>query len=260
MNSTQQRQSDFLTAKIVLISLFITTMLIISGCGAMQETIRLRPQSLITPSNTYSEQIRTSAIAEGVPPIVGSITATACAIPVASVNLESDGNRKIMNFVRDALQQVGYRIIIVHSGLPSEIPVLTCRIKKFWFKDYTWLMPFIRTWGEIQLEVILLTPVGEVLWTRDFSAKNSTWNASDAFSNVANQSMKTILNEMVNEFAGEEFHNIVVKYYSESEAKKPAKSMDELQDELNKLDKMKSEGLLTEEEYIQLKKKIIDEY
>ena len=191
----------------------VAAILILNGCSSM---MTLRTQDLNISEEEYSEQIITNAVTEGqdLGQRVGKATFTVFAIPVGSVYLTGDGNKQIMDLVRDALKQVGYEVIIADSREPSEVPRLICKIERFWFKNYTWFAPFIKTWGGIQLEVNLLSQDGKVVWTQDFFEKAATWKSVDAFSNVANVCMLRILNKMVNAFSSREFHSVLVEYSS----------------------------------------------
>ena len=84
--------------------------------------------------------------------------------------------------------------------------MLTCSVKKFWFGNYTWLFPFVPTWGGVELNTSLVSPAGTVVWTRDFSGSGFSANFFDGYSGAAESSMTTILNAMVREFASDDFH------------------------------------------------------
>ena len=194
--------------------LLVVAILILNGCGS---TMMLRKQDLNISEVEYSEQIRTSAVVEGqdLGRRVGRTTFTVFAITTGSVRLPDDGNKQVMDLIRDALKEVGYKVVIVDSREPSENPLLTCRVETFWFKNYTWFWPQIKTWGGIQLEINLLSSDGKVVWTQDFFEKAATWQSGDAFSYVGNFCMLRILNKMVKAFSSSEFHSALIGHSSQ---------------------------------------------
>jgi hypothetical protein len=178
------------------------TVLVGSGCS-----VALRHEPLSSPAQTYSDQIAVSRRAEGIDGKVGWGRFTVFYIPLVPIYIEGgDGNEKVMEQIRGALQRVGYKVTVVDSATPPPAPILKCKVEKFWFNNYTWFFPVVPTWGEVHLTLSLLSRDGKLLWSRDFTGDGSTFDFTDGYSTAANKSMQKILNDMVREFASQEFH------------------------------------------------------
>ena len=121
------------------------------------------------------------------------------------------GNREVMRQVRRALARVGYRVeISPPDGGPSG-RVLSCRVDRFRFNNYTWLAPIIPIWGSIALTLSVEGPDRHVYWTQSFEGDGFTFNFFDGFTSAANASMEEILDPMVAAFASEEFLQAVTE-------------------------------------------------
>jgi len=182
----------------------LAILMVTSGCS-----VSLKPQPLTSPVQTYSEQVAVSRRAEGIDGKVGWGRFTVFYIPLVPVYIEGgDGNEQVMQQVGDALQQAGYKVAVVDGSEPSlPAPLLKCKVEKFWFNNYTWFFPVVPTWGEVRLTLSLFSKDGEkLLWSRSFSGDASTFNFTNGYSIAANKSMKIILDDMVREFASDEFH------------------------------------------------------
>lgn len=175
--------------------------LMTSGCS-----VNLKHGALNAPSHTYSDQIATSKQTEGIDGKVGWGRFTAFYIPIVPVYIYGDSNGKVMEQILDALQQVGYKVAPTETPGPAGGPVLTCKVNRFWFNNYTWLFPIVPTWGSVDLTVSLVSPSGTTLWSNNFTGSGSTLNFFNGYSSAANQSMDKILNDMVSAFSSEEFH------------------------------------------------------
>lgn len=189
----------------------VTLMMIIvfgSGCS-----VALKHEPLTAPARTYSDQIAVSKRAEGIDGKVGWGRFTVFYIPLVPIYIEGgDGNEQVMEQIRDALRRVGYKIAVVDGPATSfPTPVLHCKVEEFWFNNYTWVFPFVPTWGKIRLTVTLTARDGQAVWSRTFSGDGFTLNFTDGYSIAANESMQKILDDMVREFSGEEFHRVLTE-------------------------------------------------
>ena len=177
-----------------------------SGCS-----IALNHDELASPARTYSDPIAVSTRAEGINGRVGWGRVTLFYIPCVPIHIQGDGNEKVMEQVRDALQQAGYRVTPVETTpSPPREPLLKCKVDTFWFNNYTWLAPFVPTWGDIDLTVSLERPGGQVAWQQSFHGHGFSANFFDGYSSAANKAMTEILNQMIDAFAGDDFHNALV--------------------------------------------------
>jgi hypothetical protein len=127
-------------------------------------------------------------------------------IPCVPIHIQGDANQEVMNQVRDALQQAGYKVSVVDAKAPAGTPELNCTVDTFWFNNYTWLFPFVPTWGDIDLTLRLQRLGGQVAWQENFHGHGWSANFFDGYSSAANEAMTTILNQMVDAFASDDFH------------------------------------------------------
>lgn len=179
-------------------------LLVGNGCS-----VALRDSQLAAPPRQYSDPIAMRSRAEGIGQQVGWGRFTVFSIGTKAVRMVGDGNEEVMKQVRRALEHVGYKVEVVHPQARVDTPVLSCRAKKFWFNNYTWAFPFVPTWGGMQLELTLLSADGKVLWSREFTGSGRTLNFFNGYTIAANKAMKQVLDQMVEAFAGDEFHRVL---------------------------------------------------
>jgi len=178
-----------------------------SGC-----TVALKHDALNAPQHTYNDPMATARLAKGIDAKVGWGRFTAFYIPIVPIYISGakDDNEQVADQVRDALRQAGYNVRVVDAITSTTGPVLKCQVTRFWFNNYTWLFPLVPTWGRIDLTLSVQAPGSNtILWTREFSGSGNSLNFTDGYSSAANKALTKILNEMVNEFSGEEFHTAV---------------------------------------------------
>jgi hypothetical protein len=192
-------------------------LLLAPGC-----TIALKDPPLDPPSRTYADPVRAAASSEGIEGMVGWGRLSLFYIPVAPIFVVDDttpsqtntraqiANREVMKQVRRALAHVGYQVEVVETGASATGPMLVCHVEHFRFNNYTWLAPFVPTWGSAKLKVDLVGSNGAVLWSRGFEGSGFSLNFFDGFSSAANESMQEVLDQMVEAFSSEEFHAALV--------------------------------------------------
>jgi hypothetical protein len=176
-------------------------------CGC---SIALRHDPLVPPRQRFNDTVRTARQAEGIDREVGWGRFTIFYIPVVPVYIDGDGNQEIMDQVRDALRQVGYSVVVADPPtLESDDLVLTCRIKDFWFNNFTALFPplLIPTWGEIRLEAALSSRNGSTVWSHEFEGSGFSINYLNGYTSAAGEAMTEILNHMVQVFSSDEFRS-----------------------------------------------------
>jgi|SRR5262245_53230723 len=175
-------------------------------------SMRMQHDALAPAPAQFDNEVRTSRRAEGIDGKVGWSRFTLLAIPIVPVNLEGDGNQQMMDEVRVALKQVGYRPVIVDEGAAAPKPLLKCKVDKFWFSNYTWpvIFPFVPTWGNVEVTTSLVSPSGASLWSKSFKGRGFTVNPLSGYDGAARQSMSDVLNQMVKEFSGDEFRRALL--------------------------------------------------
>ena len=165
--------------------------------------------------------MRAEATASGINGMVGWGRLSLFYIPVAPIFIVDHStpsqsntraqiaNREVMKQVRRALEHVGYQVDVVDQESEPTGRVLQCKVEKFWFNNYTWLAPFIPTWGSAKVTVTVMDGGGQVHWSQTFEGSGFTMNFFNGFTSAANSSMKKILNQMVKSFATPEFQQAV---------------------------------------------------
>lgn len=116
-----------------------------------------------------------------------------------------------MEQVRDAVQQAGYRVSVVGTQGSAGTRLLKCQVDNFSFNNYTWLFPYVPTWGDIDLTLRLQRPGRQIAWQESFHGHGFSANFFDGYSGAANKAMTQILNGVVQAVASDEFHNALVQ-------------------------------------------------
>jgi hypothetical protein len=134
---------------------------------------------------------------------IGWGTFTLFAIPVAPVTVNGDPDTELMNQIKDAVVQAGYQVKMVESASAAgAMPVLSCKVEKFGFRNYCWLFPLVFNWGTIALDVTITAPDGKVLWNKTYTGKA---NGFYSFESTVNDALTTILNELSNDLLNADF-------------------------------------------------------
>jgi hypothetical protein len=178
----------------------------ISGCS-----VALDHSVLESPPHTYSDPINVSSRSDGIHGRVGWGRITVFYIPCVPIHIQGDGNEQVMEQVDAALQQAGYKTTVVETQAPGGAPVLKCKVDTFWFNNYTWLFPFVPTWGNIDMTLSLVRPGDQVVWVQSFHGDGFSANFFNGYSSAANKAMTQVLDEMVRAVASEEFHDILMQ-------------------------------------------------
>jgi uncharacterized protein YceK len=136
---------------------------------------------------------------------IGWGTLTIFAIPVAPVTVNGEADTELMNQIKDAVVQAGYQVEMVDSASSAgSMPVLSCKVEKFGFRNYTWLFPIVFNWGTIRLDVTITAPDGTVLWNKTYTGKG---NGFYDFNPTVNEALTTLLNELSNDLLNADFKN-----------------------------------------------------
>jgi hypothetical protein len=132
-------------------NLFVT---ILAGFLATGCTATLQHGKIFTTPTADKGPMGVTERAQNMKSHIGWGTFTIFAIPVAPVTVSGDADKELMNQVKDAVEQAGYQAKIVDSASSAgAMPVLSCKVQKFSFRNYTWLFPIVFNWGTIRLDV-----------------------------------------------------------------------------------------------------------
>jgi len=185
-------------------SLLILICCLQAGCGATR--ISLAPSSPgANPGDGPRKPIVVAPRAEGLPETVGYGTVTVFAIPATPVQFsDADPAARVMDGLRDVLGASGYRAV---TAPPGRIPYvqLNCRINEMRFRNYTWLMPLVVTWGKIRLTLTLEAADGTDLWQRTYEAKYSRRSMGESFHKAVNTTLRDIWAQAAVDFTSDEF-------------------------------------------------------
>lgn len=141
--------------------------------------------------------------AENMKERIGWGTFTVFAIPVAPVTVNGEPDKELMNQIKDAVIQAGYRAQMVeNANAAGEMPVLTCKVEKFGFRNYCWLFPLVFNWGTITLDTSVTAPDGKVLWHKTYTGKA---NGYYSFESTVNEALTTIVNELSSDLQNTSF-------------------------------------------------------
>ena len=177
------------TKIITHLALAIAVGLLATGCATT-----LQHGALDTKPVPGKGALGVAARAQNMKDRIGWGTFTVFAIPVAPVTVTGEADTALMDQIKDAVTQAGYQVKIVDNpSSAGNMPVLTCNVEKFQFKNYTWLFPLVFNWGTIQLDVAVTAPGGNVLWSKTYSAKG---NGMYDFNTPVNNALTAVLNQM----------------------------------------------------------------
>jgi hypothetical protein len=132
--------------------------------------------------------------AENMKDRIGWGTFTVFAIPVAPVTVNGEADKELMNQLKDAVEQAGYKATLVESAnAAGGMPVLSCKVDKFSFRNYCWLFPLVLNWGTITLDTSVTAPDGKVLWHKTYTGKA---NGFYSFDSTVNEALTKVVNDL----------------------------------------------------------------
>ena len=185
------------------------------GCvGAGGNRIDLAHDILSTPKQRLLESVAMQRSAEDRRDSKGRIghaTMTVFAVESGSVTTTDPVAEGVVMQVKQALESIGYQVTLVDSAHPVTNPsnILKVNIKEFYFKNYNWFWPIVPTWGSIELGLTIENPAGKVLYEKSFRGGGNSYclTGECAFGTATKEAMTDVLNKIVEECSGEEFHH-----------------------------------------------------
>lgn len=192
----------YLLHAIVLLSIFV-----LAGCSTMVIT----HGELIQPTYKYSEKIGVYSRTEGrhITNIGTRKMPYLAWIPVGAIQSQVPINHQVMNDIKSVLERTGYEVSMAkHSELRTQ-PTINCIIHRFGFKNYPMFFPVCVWSGRIVLEVQLLSCNGQVFWDKEFEAGGMGGGLA-SYDKAINKATTDILNDMVEAFSNEEFHQALL--------------------------------------------------
>ena len=189
--------------------------LCLMGCvGAGGNRVDLAHDTLSTPKQRLSESNAMQKSAEdrrAARERIGHATMTVFAVESGSVTTTDPVAEGVVMQVKQALESIGYQVTLVDSAHPVPNPsnILKVNIKEFYFKNYNWFWPIVPTWGSIELGLTIENPDGKVLYEKSFHGGGNSYclTGECAFGTATKEAMTEVLNKIVEECSGEEFHH-----------------------------------------------------
>lgn len=180
--------------------------MIVAGVLASGCTATLQHGKIYTSPMANKGSIGVAQRAENVKGRIGWGTLTIFAIPVCPVTLNGEPDSDLMQQIKYAVEQAGYKVQMVDSANSAGTsPVLSCKVEKFHFRNYTWLFPIVVNWGTIQLHVTITAPDGHAMWDKTYIGKG---NGMYDFNPTVNSALNNILNELSSDLANAQFATV----------------------------------------------------
>jgi len=174
--------------------------LLCSGC-----TIKLQHDPLAATTPTAASTITTAPKSTGLRNgRVGWGRLTAFAIPVAPVFIKGDDNEELMRQVHSALRHAGFEVNTAQSDQSNDV-ILQVHVKQISYSNYTWLIPFVPTWGDMDIQFTLVDANGTNLWSNTYHGSGFTMNFTDGYTIAAAESLKEIFDQFIQSTQSSEF-------------------------------------------------------
>lgn len=247
------------------------------GCvGIGGETIRLDHEPLQTSASSSSagfvSLVQPAEDMRSDRSCIGRATITLFAISSGNIQSQELVTDAVVRNVEDALRAAGYEVVMGNraellggEGTSRPSPAVVVIVDELYFKNYNWLWPYVPTWGDIGLTIEVWTPENERIYQRTVSGGGSSYRISgnSAFTKATRSAMTEVLQELVGVFSSEEFRLAAVLSAEEEAARNavateatPLRSVTERLLELNRL---RDDGLITEEMYERMRREILEE-
>ena len=191
----------------------------LTGCvGFGGEQIKIAHDKLDVPTQQFSEQLHVLSPAVDLREEkgkVGRATVTLFAITSGGVTTQSPLEEEVAREVKEAFEASGYRVELLRQGTAkSEVGTsVKVSIKEFWFKNYNWTWPIVRTWGEVEIGLAVENAAGKSVFERSFKASGSSGCLSGqcAFEAAISEAMSEVVKQIREMAVSEEFRRAIQK-------------------------------------------------
>ncbi len=162
------------------------------GCSVNLGHNPLQP---VSPPRTGDVLVTRSA--PGMSNRIGWGTFTALAIPVARVTVNGKADEDLMLQIKSGLEHMGYSVRVVSDASEAGgLPVLTCQVNKFKFRNYTWFFPLVFNWGRIDVDMSLASAGQAPIWQKNIVGKARGFYS---FEKTVNKALTRVLDQMIQE-------------------------------------------------------------
>ncbi len=175
---------------------FVILVLCLLVCAGCSVNLGHNPLQPVSQGRTGEVLVKQSA--DGMSNRIGWGTFTAFAIPVARVTVDGKADEGLMLQIKSGLEHMGYSVRVVpDESQAAGLPVVTCRVNKFKFRNYTWFFPLVFNWGKIDVDMTLASGDGPV-WQKNIVGKASGFYS---FEKTVNKALTRVLDQMVQEMS-----------------------------------------------------------
>jgi len=197
---------------------------LLTGCvGIGGEQIALSHEALAMPAQRFTEKLTVEKPATDLREEKGRIgraTITAFAITSGNIRTTSPVEEQMVEQISDALSSLGYQVNkeakSVGNNTPTTPPLtLKVALNEIWFKNYNWLFPFVPTWGDIKITLVLENSNGKKLFEKPYEGSGNSFCLSGhcAFNSATKEAMTEVLNLIISDFSSQAVHNLIASDY-----------------------------------------------
>jgi hypothetical protein len=168
--------------------------LTVAGCS-----VNLAHNPLAPVDQPKSGELLVAQTADGMSNRIGWGTFTAFAIPVARVTVNGKADEALMQEIKAGLEHLGYSVRVVPDAAQAGgLPVLTCKVNRFKFRNYTWFFPLVFNWGKIDVTMSLASAGGQPEWTSQIVGKAKGFYS---FEKTVSKALTKVLDQMNGQLA-----------------------------------------------------------
>lgn len=172
----------------------LTLSLFLIGCS-----VNLAHNPLQPVSQPRTGQVMVTRSAAGMSNSIGWGTITPFVIPVARVTVNGKADEDLMLQIKSGLEHMGYSVRVVADASEAPgLPVLTCQVNKFKFRNFTWLFPVVFNWGKIDVDMALAAPGHGPVWQKNIVGKASGFYS---FEKTVNKALTRVLDQMIQDLS-----------------------------------------------------------
>ena len=166
----------------------------LAGC-----TVNLAHNPLQPVAHQQTGEVLVHQSAAGMSNSIGWGTITPFVIPVARVTVNGKADEDLMLQIKSGLEHMGYSVRVVSdASAAGGLPVLTCQVNRFKFRNFTWLFPLVFNWGTIDVNMSLAAAGRPPIWQKNIVAKASGFYS---FEKTVSKALTRVLDQMIRDMS-----------------------------------------------------------
>jgi hypothetical protein len=186
----------------------LATVIFCSACTINQ----MKHDEVVIPDQVRSGSVDVAKRATGITSgRVGWGRFTPFYIPVAPVHIQGDVSEQLTASVAEALKAAGYNTPDGPRYSHVDTSILKVHVSKMKFNNYTWFIPIVPTWGDVELSLRLEARDGTLLWEKVLEGDSTNLIFWDGYNHAATGAMNELVEEMAIVFASDEFYDASMK-------------------------------------------------